>query len=329
MMGRGMSLHVGLLVVASASAIYVWTRDPAAKAAPSGETTLWTGRAEDVQRLGFDSATKKISLEPRHDAHGRWFYGTSETPAGAPTDAGPAPAAKRSIFVSVTEARKTAEAVVPFKVSRDIGRVEGARSAEFGFKEPMSTFTVGVAGQEHRLEMGGPAPGGYRYVRDEATGNVYATHGTFIWDLESGETALAERELHDFLDGDLMSIRIAGEGKSREVLRGGPSNKRVWADPSTPEKGDETVTNWLNKVERLRPTEYVEDVPSGHDLVVRIEYRVKGAEGPVFLELAKTPGPTGKPEYFVRTEHTRLWAKVFASAGDQVDQDLPSVLAGR
>jgi hypothetical protein len=241
-------------------------------------------------------------------------------------DAGAAAPTKTTPFVSVTAAQKVAEALAPFKALRQIGRIDGARAGEFGLKEPASTLVATIGGKEHRLAIGGPTPSGAdRYVRDETSGYVYAAHGEFLRDLEAGETSLLERDLHDFQDPDIESLRVVAGGKTREVLRRGPPTKRIWADPGSPDKADETVSNWLSKVERLKPTEYVSDPPSPPERVLRIEYKVKGGDG-LFLELAKTPGDGAHHEYLIRSERTRLWTKAYAPWAEQVEQDLASVL---
>ena len=107
----------------------------------------------------------------------------------------------------------------------------------------------------------------------------------------------------------------------------GPDTKRVWADPKDPDKADETVGNWLGKLNRLRPTEYLTTLPGGAQLVVRVDFTVPSMKG-AFVELEKVfpSTPEGKPDYYIRTERTRQWAKVAPSLGEQVDQDVGSIL---
>jgi len=326
MMGRQLWIHVGLLFVAGFASVWVWTRDKKATAATAAEVSVWSGRPDDVQRITFESSAKKITLESRKDEHGRWFSGSSQWVTSASPDAGATAAPKPTLFVSVTSAQKIADALAPFKALRQIGRIDVARAGEFGLKEPASTLIANIQGKEHRLAVGSATPNGAdRYVRDEGSGYIYAAKGDLVRDLEAGETSLLERELHDFQDPDLVSLRIIAGGKTREVLRRGPETKRIWADPGSPDKADETVSNWLSKVDRLKPSEYVSDPPSPPDRVVRIEYKVKGSDR-LFLEVAKTPGEGAHHEYLIRSERTRLWTKTYAPWAEQVEQDLGSVL---
>jgi hypothetical protein len=121
-------------------------------------------------------------------------------------------------------------------------------------------------------------------------------------------------------------LRITKGGKSRELVAVA-EKKGAFADPATPTKSDDTVGNWLTKVGRLRVMEYVEKPaaqPAPESAVVRIEYFGK-KEALGFLEVYKVPGEKGS-DFLIRSEQTRWLVKVLASAGEQVEQDLPSVL---
>ena len=118
---------------------------------------------------------------------------------------------------------------------------------------------------------------------------------------------------------------IAG-GKTRELVRGGPDTKKFWADPADKEKADETAGNWLAKIDRLKASEYAAQAPEGHTVVVRVEYY--GGPGMMgFFELAKgAPVASGqKPDYWIMTEHSHLWGKVYQVSAEQIEQDVGSV----
>jgi hypothetical protein len=325
MIGRGIIVHAALLGVAVGASLFVWTRDKT-PAINVGNVTIWNGRAADVERVAFDAKGKKVSLEARKDAYGRWFFGTSQASAPPSADAGASLGPKVTTFVSVGQADKIAEALAPLKALRELGKIGDDRAAEFGMKEPDGTLTVTIAGKERKLTVGGRTPGGAdRYVRDDGSSTVYVVKGDVTRDLESGESALGERETHGFKDPDVESVRVIARGKSREVLRRGPESKRIWADPSDPEKADETVSNWIAKVDRLRPSEYLGTPPPAPDLVVRLDYKVRGVNG-AFVEIAKVQSGGPKLDFVLRTERTRLWAKVPGPVGEQVEQDLGSIL---
>jgi hypothetical protein len=258
--------------------------------------------------------------------------GTADREAAPPAgDAGAEPAAEPAVksasFVSVTGANKLAESLAPLKALRAIGRIADDRAGEFGLDDPDGTLTVTLRGAERKLVFGGPTPGGGdRYARDPASGEVYAVKGDIFRDLESPDSRLLERDLHEWKDAEVARARVLAGGKTRELARGGAEGKKFWADPATAEQNDETAGNWMSKLDRLRPTEYVASPPESKEAVARIEYAGPGGELG-FLELVKgPPGSSGKPDYFLITERTRLYGKVPTTLAEQVEQDVGAVV---
>jgi hypothetical protein len=100
--------------------------------------------------------------------------------------------------------------------------------------------------------------------------------------------------------------------------------KRFWADQATPDQNDETAGNWMTKLDRLRPTEYAASAPEKPEIVARVDYSGGAATG--FLELVRVAGTAEKPDYFIRTERTRLYAKVTRSLAEQAAEDVAGIV---
>ncbi len=326
----GPLVHLAVLAVSAAAAIGVWTRDKEPKA--QGDVTVWSGRAADVERFTYESKTRKVDLAAKSDAVGRYFVGTAEreAPASPAPDGGaPVPAALRTTttVVSVGGADKLATALAPLKALRALGRIGDDRAAEFGLAEPEGTVSFKVSGTEHKLLLGSTTPGGGdRYAKDPASGEVYVLKGEPLRSLESAESSLMERELHEWKEGDVTALKILAGGKTRALVRGGEGAKKFWADAAKPEENDETLGNWMSKLDRLRPTEFAPATPEGRELVVRLEYAA-GSRALGFVEVVKTKATeAGKSDYYLQTERTRLFAKVSASLAEQLEQDLGSAV---
>lgn len=328
---RSVFIHFGLLVVAAACAALLWTRDKkAVSLASQADVTVWSARPSDISKIAFEGKKKKVVLEAKEDKEGRYFVGTAEREVPVPHgDAGvpAAPETKSTTFVSVTAADKLAEALAPLKALRAIGKIGEDREAEFGLNEVLGTLTVTLSGGERKLVFGGATPGGGdRYARDPASGEVYAIKGDIYRDLDGGDARLLERNLHEWKGAEAARARITAGEKVREIVRGGPEGKRFWADPATPDQNDETVGNWMSKLDRLRPTEYAEAPPEPREVVTRVEYAGDGGDMG-YLELVRgPPGANGKPEYYLITERTRLHGKVPATLAEQVEQDVGSIV---
>ncbi len=331
---RGVLVHLGILVVAGVAAFTLWTRDKDVKPLGSGDVTVWPGRPADVKRVSYEGKSKKVSLEAKHDDKGDYYVGTSERDPAAPKPAGdagatsekPAEGKTTTPILSVGEGQKLFEAFAPFKALRDLGKVGDDRAKEFGLDAPEGTVTVDVGGTEHKLIVGGSIPGsGDRYVKDAASGEVYAIKGDLFRDLEHADNRLLERDLHEWKDNDVQTATLTAAGKTREIVRGGAEGKRFWADKASRDANDETFGNWMSKLERLRPTEFVTAPPDKLETVLRLDFAAGRPIG--FIELAKAPGKeAGKNDYFVKSERTRLWAKVAAANAEPVEQDLAGVM---
>jgi hypothetical protein len=331
--GRQALAHLGVLGVAVVAAVSVWTREKDTKAAAAGDVVVWTGRSADVERVSYEGKSKKVLVEAKKDAEGRYFTGSVEKdpPAPAPAkgaDAGAPPAAPGGkvtvTFVSVGPGEKLADALGTLKALRALGKIGDDHAADFGLAEPEATVVVRVGGVDHKLLLGASTPGGGdRYVRDGASNEVYVLRGEPLRNLESADSLLLERDLHEWKDADVSRAHIEAGGKGRDVVRGGPDNKRFWADAGSADVNDETLGNWMTKLERLHPTEFSTTDPEGKEPMLKIDYTGKKPLGVV--EIAKVKG-ADKPVFWLRTEHTRLWGKVATPAAEQLEQDLGAIV---
>ena len=346
MLRRGLGLHIGLFVVASLLGLRAWTAEDEPNKKPVA-AELWSGRVSDVSRIEFRTDKKMVAVEPKEDEAGRYYVGTVETIAEKPkaaqagADAGaaaPAPAptpesTEPKRFISLTKGAELAESLATLKASRVLGKLDPERIPDFGFdKTDQGELKVVVAGKEHTLQLGEKTPGGSdRYVRDTATGEAYVISGTIANDLTSADNRLIERDFHDFGDDKVAKVVIKSGRGSREVVRHAVE-KDFWAHPESPDTKDETVSNWMTKVDRLRVTTYVESLdpaPKPEDQVVTLEYFNDHGRKLGFFELLRRPAKDGKekPDYVARSERTRWHATVLKSTAEQIDQDLASVLA--
>lgn len=329
-------LHVVLLAVAAVFA-YVQARPKDASSEPlqPGEVELWRGKPDDVTKVVVEDDRQVVTLERRSDAHGAWYAGLVEPKPAAPDasapDAGPKKPKPRPVerasFMSVEVAGKLVERLAPLRAKRAIGVIGADRAEEFGFHKPEGTLKVTVAGSEHVLLVGGTAAGsGDRYAREVQTEQVYVIDGAPVRDLKAGEARLIERSQHRWKVTDIDKATVSGGGQSRTVMRAGTEGRRFWADASTPDKNDETSGNWLGKLERLRPSRFLDQLPEGSAKIVRVEYHAEG-KTLGFLELYTNPGDDSSP-YAIMTEQLRMPATVLRSVAEQVAEDLASVLPG-
>jgi len=347
MVGRSLGLHAVLFIAASALGLRAWTaEDEPNKKSVAAE--LWTGRVNDLSRIEYRTDKKVVTLEPKEDGDGRYYIGSIETlspekpKAGAPDAGAPPPnphghppepeSSEPKRFISLAKGAELAESLATLKASRVLGKIAPERIPDFGFdKTDLGTLKVTVGGKEHTLAFGEKTPGGSdRYVRDTATGEAYVIAGLIGNDLTAADNRLIEREFHDFGEERVAKVVLKSATGTREVVRHAVE-KDFWARPESPDTKDETASNWMTKVERLKVTTYVEPLepaPKPEDQVVSLEYFNEHGRRLGFLELVKRPPKDAKEkaEYVARSERTRWHATVLRSTAEQIEQDLGSVI---
>jgi hypothetical protein len=333
--------HAGLLVVSAGLAYSVWNKDEPVAEKQQGMIDVWSGTQASFTKLSFEGKTRKVRLESRKDALG-YYYVTNvdkeEPPVTDPhagvKDAAPLKptetkeAKKETLrFISVKAGETLVQSLSPLKALRAVGKVEPSRNEEFGLDKPDGTLKVTIDGKEHTLVIGGSTPGGSeRYAKYQNSGEVFAISGDIAQSLMFGDSRLPEHDLHGFKSEDVTKVQVQKAGKTRELVRVKEKNDG-WGDPATPGKQDETAGNWMSKVNRLRGNDFVEKPSKAltpQDAIVRVEY-FDGGKSVGFVELYKLPGEKGN-DYLARTEWDRWYVKVMASTGEQIENDLASVL---
>ncbi len=339
---KSIGLHVALVGVATVTAISQWTKDEEPVQAAAAQVKVWSGSPDQVQSVSYDGEGVKVRLEPKKDELGRYYIvhlNKLEKKSAAPMNphAPPPKPSKdegkwvKSNFISVTEGNTLVDALAPLQALRAIGRVDKDREEEFGFDKPEGKLKVKISGTEHQLVVGGLTPGGGdRYVRLSGSNEAYAVPGEALRGFFHPESRLLETRLHAFDMDEVKRLKVTRGKDSRELIKvAGKANG--WASLDKPLEEDETASNWMTKVSRLRIGKYLQDPPKklGPDsLVVRIEY-FDSKDSLGFLELfklAEEPGSKEDATYLVHTEHTRWYADVLSSAAEQVERDAPSVL---
>jgi hypothetical protein len=430
---RGPLVHLAIVGVSVAVAAVLWTRDDEPTITAATEVTVWGGSPTDVQRIVYESKTKKVVLDAKKDAQGMYLVGVvdMESPvivappdagapaasakagavpapsasaiagapsasakagavpapsasavagapsasakagavpapsasaiAGAPSasakagaapapsasaiagaappapsasaGAGPAAPTGRSLgatappgravinFVSVTAGNKLIDALAPFKAIRSLGKVADADAAEFGLAQPDASVVIKLSSGEKRLFLGSITPGGGdRYVKEAGSAEVFVVRGEPFRFLDAPESWMIEREMHGWKEIDAKNVKLTAGDKTRKLVHGGPEGKKFWADPATPDVNDDALNNWMSKLFRLRPLEYVLELPPGGEPILRAEFSGEGATG--FVELIRFPPSSDGPEYLMRTERTRLYGRVHGLFTEQLEQDI-------
>ncbi|HYI00414.1 hypothetical protein [Hyalangium sp.] len=344
MNARGVALQ-GVLAVAGLLAAYLtWQREPEGQ---PGEITVLDISKRALQRVRFEDATRFAELfrDPKDEDKLLVLIGEKPKPPppapaaadggtadggvpGGTADGGTALASEGAAKAATPpappppprelRANQNAEALfgrlAPVKGSRALGQLDAKKLEELGLVNSPRKLTFTVDGREQVLSLPGPsssAPWGTPYALRE-DGKVFLLVTTIVTDFENAGNRLVDRRLHTFEEGDYDTITISQGKNSRTFIASGkPPTPVTIAPQSAPDKPDEFVRNWHDRVWRMAAMDVLgrgEEPPGGPvEELVRVEYR-KGGKELGFLVLAKNT----KNEYFARSEHSAGWVRLHA-----------------
>jgi hypothetical protein len=326
---KGLSIHLGLFGVATLVAFTAATHKTEPVEGKRVEAELWGGKPDAIESITLTSDERIVKVTPHKDAEGRYaVVDITKTTSNAKSEDGDTDSSNVSSakgpkqFIAVDALEALLPALAPAKSYRSLGVLPQTRLVEYGLDKPESTLQVRISGQTHQLDIGAFTPGSSDYyVRNPATGVVTTFAAESITRLKYGESRLIERDLHGFKVDDVENVVVSAGGKSRKLQR--IVGKPAWADLATPTVQDETAGNWLLKVQRLKPVNFVEKPANLGTVFVRVDYNdAKRSLG--YLELYRSTGTEQK--YFARTERTRWVVELPKSLVEPIDQDLGSVV---
>jgi len=233
------------------------------------------------------------------------------------------------------ETDKLLEQFAPLKAVRVLGKVDDAKAKELGLSESKKSLTVSARGQTFKFAIGGTSyGGGDSYVRD-GEGRVSLISQRLISNFEFAESRLMERRLHRFERTDFDRLEVSVGGKKRVLIqknRQDPANF-YFAEEATPDKRDDTLKNWVDKILRMAINDYVAQgeepqpsttapmsgTPATGDIATLRFFDGRKELGTAVL--SRYPNKTNQMEVFARTETTIGLVRLLAATADSAIQD--------
>ncbi len=215
--------------------------------------------------------------------------GAAMPASGTPATAEPAKPiheVKETVVVKAFRGNEQADKLLdsfgPLQGLRALGNLDDTKLKELGLTESKKSLTLQVKGKPTKLMIGSAAYGsGDVYVRDPQ-GQVYLLPQRFSSDFEYADSRLMERRMHRFERPDLTKVEVTVGTKKRTLVqqkRQDPAGF-YWALEGSPDKRDDSLKNWMDKVLRLAISDFVS----------------KGDE-PQQPAMSQPPGPSGVPQY--------------------------------
>lgn len=202
---------------------------------------------------------------------------------------------------------------MPFEATRALGVLPEEKLTELGLTGTDRRLELIVASTARVFKVAKTLPGIFgTYVQEERSGEVYLLSGSLLADFDPQSQVLVDRRLHVFKQSEFDSFTVKADGKEATFLQTNaeiPTTAKV-ARASSPDKPDELVKNWHDKIwGRLIVTEVLGkgELPAGKTptVALRVDYSHKGKEKG-FLELAVGDSNS----MWARSENTASWVSV-------------------
>lgn len=215
-------------------------------------------------------------------------------------------------------ADKLWERFTPLDAVRSLGVLSQDKLKELGLFDTKRKLTVTVSGTAHAYAVGNPSLNIVgMYLRDEKDGTVFLLPASLLSELEPSSQALVDRRLHAFRMNEYDAFTLSMGGQKKEFVSSNadiPQTAKV-APRETPDKPDELVRNWSDKVfNRLIVTEVLgkgETPTQGEPQVeMRVDYTSHGSPKG-WVEIGKVGALV-----FGRSENTPGWVGLHTGTDD-------------
>jgi hypothetical protein len=285
--------------------------------------------------------------------------GAGSGPTGGPIDDplgqsanpdAPRPVSTTREFPVGESADKVIKGLTNARALRDLGKLTDELKKEYKLEDTSITLSVVMKSGTRSFVIGGSVYGGRdKYVLDTDSGKGYVLSGDLLSPFEQGESGLRLTDPRGFPADQIqkVTVSVAATNKARSAVRmltaapakpdtadphaPPPTGKtKTWGDPATG-KPDQTLANFIDNAERLKPTKYEASLdPAAMKEVVKLAYQdAKGGTlGTVTLYKRDKPAEGAAPavtEYYVMTEKSRVPGFVPKGAAERIDQDVATV----
>jgi hypothetical protein len=320
---KEVKLYGSLLAVSLIVAFWSYTKGEKTPASGSEKVDVVEVPKDSLRGLVYFAKTSTVEVSFKKDEAGKeypWFA----------VEQGKR---KRS-FAGNDKVKAMLDGFAPFKALRTLGKLEGAELKETKLEAPEKKLVLKLRDGERAIDVGGRTSGSRdHYVRPAGGKDVYLVASAVLGDLEFPEGRFMQRKLREEAVKDISKAVLSANGKTKTIYqknRLSPSDA-FWALESAPEEKNETVDNYVDKLEKLAATDFAnDDEKYPREGTPILEVRWFGEDETKEInqtEIWKVEGADKKVEYYAISNATHVPVKLSKFAAEQVERDLGTVLA--
>jgi hypothetical protein len=307
-------LLLTVLVVLLGTAYWSWTKEE--KKVTTEKVVMVSGQPADIELIRFTTKTQTVSVS-RRDLKGEayvWFEIASKT--------------RTRGFVGNDKVDDLLKSFAPFSALRSLGPVEAEKLEAIKLKKPEKKLTLRIKGAEKVFQIGDRTYGSRDHdVKPTAGKEVYLVESKVLGDLEYPESRFMQRNLRKADMQEVNALEVTAGGKTRRFLHQNRLAKAeaYWATDTSPEQQNETVGNWVSKLDTLSVRTYPEDADVLKDatLVLELAWIDPGDKKAETMALYRKKAEKGDAQdYFAVGTATKLPVEVTRSVAEQLERDL-------
>lgn len=338
---RQVIIYGALLALSLGGAWARWTMEPTGEG--EDKVVLLAGEVEQLDSIEWKGEGGQALLTRKTDDHGAYLWVQTvkveerKAPVTPPGEEPPLePLAeltekveKKDVFKAGDKGDELLASFSPLHAIRRLDAVDPAKLTEIGLDAPKETLVVTRKGQAVTLSIGGEAYGTKdRYVRNEATGEIFLLDDQLLKNIEFAKTRLPDRDLWSLDRPAITSATVTAGDKSLQAVQKNPDDeaKATWARADAG-AGDEQLATWMDKALKLKGTSTVDpeaaDGPKDLQLRLSLTLTPSGKARPETLQILQE-GPDG--DYYGRSEHTRGTLKLLRAPTRELIEDAAALV---
>jgi hypothetical protein len=309
-----------LLAVLLVGAYASWTREEGGSKTADAEEkiAIYSAAPDDIKSVTLITRTQTVSVARREGADGGKSYSWFTLGAG--------PMARG--FAGNDQTKSLWESFAPFQALRSLGsQLPDKELTELKLDKNPFKLVVKMAHGERSFEVGGRTYGSRDwYLRPAGSKEVFVVPSKVLADLESPEGRFMQRKLRDAELKDVSTVVIKAGGKEKKILHKNRLSAKdaFWADPDKADERNETLENYIHKLDNLSATKYAPDAKAEPVLEGQWFEDDKLLDTMTLLRTGGL-GEKDKTSYFARSGATHVQVEVSRVSAEQIERDLSTV----
>ncbi len=306
---------VGLLVATYLS----WTKEDAPIV--SDRVTILDAKPGMIEGLHLYTTTQTVAVSFKKDSAGErypWFE--LETRG------------KKRRFAGNDKFESFLKSFAPFEALRSLGKNLSAEELkQTKLDKPKRKLELKLGSKTKVYDLGGRTSGSRdHYLKPKSGSEVYLVASKTLSDLQFPEGRFMQRKLRKKAIKEVEKVVISAAGATKTGLQRNRLSPKdaFWALDSEPDEKNETLGNYVDKLDKLTAVEYLEDakVIEKATLILAVNW-LDDREKPLGSTKLYREGEGKKANFYAVSPATRVPVKVSRFTGNQLEEDLKVLMA--